>query len=88
MSRDRAIELDEDVARVVRFMERSVTADRLQYVACHLPEVAALIWSPDHCAGLYRKPIHGTPLAASESVPVARCVDGDSVAARDTLVQM
>lgn len=86
MSRDRAIELDEDIAKVVRFMERNVTADRLQQVASHIPEVAALIWSPDRCTGLYKEPIRASARRsdASESVLAGTCVgDGSAEAMRD-----
>lgn len=88
MCRDRAIELDSDVAKVARFMERNVAADRLHYVACRLPELAALIWSADQCASLYQEPIRAKLLSASESDPAAMCVDGDSVAVADTPLQM
>lgn len=68
-SRDRAVELDSDVAEVARFMERNVAADRLHYVACRLPELAALIWSEDRCAGLYVEPAH----AATRADSLATC---------------
>lgn len=81
MSRDRAIELDADVAKVARFMERNVAADRLHYVACRLPELAALIWSADRCAGIYREPILPPQSDAGESGPALDCVARDSAEA-------
>lgn len=79
-SRDRAVELDSDVAEVARFMERNVAADRLHYVACRLPELAALIWSEDRCAGLYVEPLSVMRQVASESALVAACAGDGSVA--------
>ena len=81
MNSDRAVLLDEDVAKVIRFMEKNVAADRLQQVARHLPEVAALIWSADRCASLFREPLSAPPRAASESFLVETCVGDDSAAA-------
>ena len=79
MRRDRAVEVDEDVAKVARFMECNVAADRLHYVACRLPEPAALICSPDRCAVLYREPMYAKQPNASESVPAEPCVGDGSV---------
>lgn len=87
MSRDRAIEIDEDVARVLRFMEGNIAAQRLQQVARYLPEVAALIWSADRCAGLYREPILPPQSNARESVLVEKCAGDGSGAVAGTDVR-
>ena len=42
--------LDEYVAQVVDFMESTLPADRLEYVATRLPALARVLWSVDRCA--------------------------------------
>jgi hypothetical protein len=75
--------LDSDLVRVAEFMEREITADRLSFVADRLPALARLIWSEQRCASLERPLTSVTLSTASESGPVAPCVDGDSVAVAD-----
>jgi hypothetical protein len=49
--------LDEDVAKVVEFMERRVPANRLMEVAQSLPAIARVLWSEDRCATTYKEPL-------------------------------
>jgi len=60
------IVLEDDVARVLSFMEREVSADRLEYVATRLPALAKIIWTSERCATLARSPIRATQSASSE----------------------
>ena len=79
--------MDEDVARVVHFMETGVAAERLQYVASCLPAVAALVWSSNRCATVYREPINGSQSNANESVLADTYAGGGSAAVADVVSQ-
>lgn len=69
--------LDEHVARVVEFMERSLPADRLEYVATRMPAIARVLWSEDRCASRERQ------LIASESDLAHTCAGDGSGAEED-----
>jgi hypothetical protein len=75
--------LESDLVRVAEFMERTIAADRLSYVADRLPALARLIWSDERCAHLERPGITSAmQLAASESFPAPQCAgDGSAVEA-------
>jgi|HubBroStandDraft_3_1064219.scaffolds.fasta_scaffold641109_2 hypothetical protein len=76
----RHLVLDEHVATVVEFMERSLPADRLEYVATRLPAIARILWAVDRCALLEHSPIRASQLAASEPPLAGTCVGDDSAA--------
>ena len=76
--------LDGDVVRVAEFMEGTIPADRLRYVADRLPMLARLIWSEDRFASLERTPLRSETLPdASEYVPAGPCVGDGSAAVAD-----
>ena len=75
--------LEDDVVRVAEFMERTIAADRLSYVADRLPALARLIWSQERCAHLERPPMSVMPPSASESGLVPPCAGDDSAVVAD-----
>jgi hypothetical protein len=75
--------LEDDVVRVAEFMERTVTADRLSYVADRLPILARLIWSEQRCASIERPLTSVTLSIASESGLAGPCAGDDSAAEED-----
>jgi hypothetical protein len=66
--------LDEHVASVVEFMEKSLPADRLEYVATRLPALARVLWSVDRCASVSREKLS----TANESGLAGTYADDDS----------
>ena len=83
MSRDRVLVLDEHVAKVVEFMERTLPADRLEYVAARLPALARVLWSVDGCASVSREKLS----AANESGLAVPCAGDGSAVAEDVDLQ-
>ena len=76
--------LDENVAKVVEFMERTVPADRLVNVAQRLPAIARVLWSEDRCAATYKEPLsRAIQSAANESDLALHCAGGDSAVVAD-----
>jgi hypothetical protein len=73
--------LDEHVASVIEFMERSLPADRLEYVATRLPALAKVLWAEDRCASTEPSLICASQPTASECVLEHKCVGGDSAVA-------